>query len=279
MKFIITGGTGFVGQNLIPFLLNNGHKITVIGRNKKKARQFDWYGQIKFIEQDIDDTASPLPRELFQEHDAMLHLAWHGLPNYNDLFHFEVNLPANYHFLKYAIRSGLKRLVVAGTCMEYGFKSGPLSESTPAAPTTPYGLAKDSLRKFLEHLQHELSFDLQWARLFYMHGPGQSPNSLLASLDRAIKEGRSSFDMSKGEQLRDYLPISTVANKLANLLEDPKITGITNICSGAPISVRNLVENRVKELGANIKLNFGIYPYPDYEPMAFWGQTNDAKSI
>jgi nucleoside-diphosphate-sugar epimerase len=104
-----------------------------------------------------------------------------------------------------------------------------------------------------------------------MYGEGQNPNSLLTMLDQAIQRGDPSFNMSGGEQLRDYLPVTEVATRLVKLLEHPELSGVINICSGAPISVRRLVENRIAERDASIKLNLGSYPYPDYEPMAFWG--------
>ena len=90
-------------------------------------------------------------------------------------------------------------------------------------------------------------------------------------LDRAIDRGDESFNMSGGEQLRDYLPVAEVAARLVTLVEHSDLSGTINICSGTPISVRRLVENRIAERNANITLNLGHYPYPDYEPMEFWG--------
>ncbi|MFM8742985.1 MAG: methyltransferase domain-containing protein, partial [Cytophagales bacterium] len=78
------------------------------------------------------------------------------------------------------------------------------------------------------------------------------------------------FNMSGGEQLRDYLPVEAVAQQLFELYVSTR-TGTYNICSGNPISVRRLVEERIKDRCASIQPNLGYYPYPDYEPMAFWG--------
>ena len=106
-----------------------------------------------------------------------------------------------------------------------------------------------------------------------MYGKGQNPKSLMSQLDVAIKKGDPVFKMSGGEQLRDYLPIENVAQKLLDLFIKNK-DGCFNICSGNPISVRRLVEERIKERGSDIKLDLGYYPYPDYEPMSFWGVRN-----
>jgi dTDP-6-deoxy-L-talose 4-dehydrogenase (NAD+) len=76
--------------------------------------------------------------------------------------------------------------------------------------------------------------------------------------------------MSGGEQLRDYLPIAAAAAQIVALYERAQ-PGISNICSGNPISVRRLVEQRIAQRGATIKLHLGYYPYPDHEPLAFWG--------
>lgn len=272
MKVLVTGATGFVGGHVIPLLLERGHAVSAVARDAIKARNFAWYPDVRFISCDIHHLDG-VPATMFSGHDAVLHLAWPGLPRYKELFHFEENLPAAYRFLKSLVENGVAHLLVTGTCLEYGMRKGCLSEEMPSDPSNPYALAKDTLRKFLEELKRVHFFKLQWARLFYMYGPGQNPNSLIAQLDRAIDSGEKSFNMSGSEQLRDYLPVEEVARRLVSLLEHPECEGIVNICSGSPISVRRLVEQHIEKNKAQIKLNLGCYPYPDYEPMTFWGST------
>lgn len=207
----------------------------------------------------------------FGEVDALVHLAWQGLPNYQEPFHYERNLPGDYRFLKAMIERDVRQVLVTGSCFEYGKQNGCLVEGMPTYPANSYALAKDTLRKFLQLLQGQHPFLLQWIRLFYLHGPGQNQNGLLAQLDRAIDRGDAVFNMSGGEQLRDYLAITEAARLLALILEHPQLAGITNCCSGTPISVRRMVEMRIAERKAHIKLNIGYYPYRAYEPMAFWG--------
>lgn len=208
---------------------------------------------------------------LADEPDALIHLAWSGLPNYKSEHHVDEELPSQYRFLEGLIRDGLKNLLVTGTCLEYGLQSGALSEDQGTRPITQYGIAKDSLRKQLETLKTSVPFQLSWARLFYMYGEGQSPNSLLPQLRSAVARGDKTFNMSGGEQLRDYLPVTEVARILVALAMNGRDNGIVNVCSGHPISVRALVEGWIEENGWSIALNPGHYPYPEYEPMAFWG--------
>jgi dTDP-6-deoxy-L-talose 4-dehydrogenase (NAD+) len=85
--------------------------------------------------------------------------------------------------------------------------------------------------------------------------------------------------MSGGEQLRDYLPVSTVASNIVSLSLQQSVEGIINCCSGKPISVRKLAENYIQEKGSKIRLCLGHYPYPDYEPMAFWGDNKKLNKI
>ena len=85
--------------------------------------------------------------------------------------------------------------------------------------------------------------------------------------------------MSGGEQLRDYLPVAEVGKLLCKIGLQSEVTGIINCCSGKPISVKRFVESYISSRGAKIKLNLGVYPYPDYEPMAFWGNTSKLNVI
>jgi len=270
MRVMVTGATGFVGRHVVNELLARGHTVVAIARDIKRAREMPWFDRVGFIQCDLHESFEPLLQPECLP-DAIVHLAWPGLPNYRDFFHISKNLPADLVFLEAAVKSGVPHLLIAGTCLEYGMQYGPLSEEMETRPTTPYGFAKDALRKALQLLQKESPFALQWMRLFYMYGEGQNRNSLLAQLDCAIDERQPVFNMSAGDQLRDYLPIQEVAEKFVLALESPQMDGIVNCCSGKPISVLDLVKQRCDAKASNIKLNRGYYPYPDYEPLAFWG--------
>jgi len=278
VKVLVTGATGFVGRHLVAALLARCCEVRAVARNAEKAQGMPWINHVEFVAADIH-AADLNVVALTEGIDALAHLAWPGLPNYRALFHFEHNLMADYRFIKSAIEAGVPQVLVTGTCFEYGMQSGPLSESTEPRPSNPYGLAKHTLHLFLQNLQQEQPFTLQWARLFYLHGEGQNPNSLLAALDRAIDSGEASFNMSAGEQLRDFLAIETAASHLAAILHQRDFGGVINCASGHPVSVRALVEQRLRERGATLDLNLGHYPYPTHEPLAFWAVTERLQQL
>ncbi len=277
-RVLVTGSTGFVGRYVVPLLVKHELEVVTTSRDEKKARQFDWYNKTEYKPCNIHESNIDF-FSFFGEPDIIIHLAWDGLPNYKSSFHVEKNLPANCHFLKNFLDGGVKKIVVAGTCYEYGIQCGCLSEDAATMPVTQYGLAKDTLRKYLEIMMPEYDTSFNWVRLFFMYGEGQNENSLIPQLKRAILSGDKVFNMSGGEQLRDYLNVKTVAEYICRIALQIKIDGIINCCSGKPISIRRLVEKIVSEMNSDITLNAGYYPYPDYEPLAFWGDVTRLKSI
>jgi dTDP-6-deoxy-L-talose 4-dehydrogenase (NAD+) len=115
--------------------------------------------------------------------------------------------------------------------------------------------------------------------LFYIYGKGQNPASVLSQLDGALERGETVFNMSAGEQLRDYLPVEKAAEYITRIAMQSRINGIINCCRGVPISIRKLVEDHLAKRQKSIRLNLGHYSYPDYEPMAFWGDRTKLNKI
>jgi nucleoside-diphosphate-sugar epimerase len=253
MKVAVTGARGFIGRHVLAELARRGVEVIATER-PGVARVRAAVSDVRWVALDI---ASP-PVDAFatlQRPDVLLHLAWDGLPNYRSPHHVESELPRQFEFLSHAVRHGLPALVVAGTCFEYG------------------------LRKRLQQLKAVHAFDLTWARLFYTYGDDQPGASLFPMLKAAVAAGHTEFPMSGGEQLRDYLPVDEVARRLVNLAVNPADRGPINVCSGRPISVRQLVESWIGQNGWNIVPKYGELPYSDLEPMAFWGESDDVDRL
>ncbi|MDR2511413.1 MAG: NAD(P)-dependent oxidoreductase [Bacteroidales bacterium] len=280
-KILITGATGFIGRNVIGYLLQNEQYsliATSIEDKETAEKIFPLLKQTTYAPKNLNDKEENY-FDFFGRPDIVIHLSWEGLPNYYELFHIEKNLSSNFYFIKNLIVNGLKDISLAGTCFEYGLQNACLKEDMPTYPTTPYGLAKDTLRKFIEALRRYYDFSMKWVRIFYPYGDGQAPKSLWSQMKKAVENGDKTFNMSQGDQLRDYLPIKKVAEYIAKIATQNEITGIINCCSGKPLSVKQFVENFFAAHNYSIQLNLGYYPYPDYEPMEFWGDVTKLNKI
>lgn len=279
-RVLVTGATGFIGSYVVRELLARGITVIATSVNAARAATHEWFSLVNYVPFDL--RAFDGTEDLFQKFlkpDLAIHLAWEGLPNYKAPFHLEENVPRHFTFLRNLIHHGIGDLTVTGTCFEYGLREGELSEEMTPMPSNSYAAAKERLRELLMELSANESFRFRWVRLFYMYGKGQSPNSLLSQLQSALDRGDEVFNMSPGDQLRDYLKVEDVAKYIVSIALQNKELGIINCCSGEPISVIRLVEDYLQQHNRHIKLNRGFYPYSDIEPRDFWGNNTKLKKI
>ena len=279
-KVLVTGATGFIGHYVVEELLRLGHTVIASSSNKEHAVSKSWFHKVTYVPFDLKQTGDVQNlADYFGNPDMVIHLAWEGLPNYTAAFHLEENLPRHIAFLKNLVDHGVTDITIAGTCLEYGMKEGCLQEDMECNPANAYAIAKDRLRKELEQWSVQRPLNFKWIRLFYMFGKGQNPKSLISQLDKALEENAAVFNMSGGEQVRDFLPIEKVAAYMVAIALQQKITGVINCCSGQPVKLKDFVEQYLLKVNKHITLNLGYYPYTDYEPMAFWGNDTKLKSI
>jgi nucleoside-diphosphate-sugar epimerase len=276
-KIYITGATGFIGQHVTKHAIDKQYSVVALVRDVNRAAlvlpQSNNLTLVKCDMSEINHFAK------YRPNDVLLHCAWDNLDDVTSIIHIEKTLVNHYNFLKSVVLGGMKKIVVTGTFSEYGLQYGPVCASALTNPNTSYGIAKDSLHKFLRQLQLANSFELVWLRLFYSYSFRNNLRGIFFALEKALANGDKSFDMSSGEQLVDYLEIKTVADCIGRsiLFKD----GIYNVCSGIPIALKDLVEQWLKVNGDQIQLNLGAKPQRRFESPAIWGSEsfihNDAK--
>ena len=275
MKIAITGATGFIGQHVRNALAKTDHDLVLVVRGIEKAGEKT--ARESIVVADLNEERSDW-FELLGKPDVVLHLAWGGLPNYLDNYHLEVELPMQSKFLVALIDSGLKRLVVTGTCYEYGMSSGALSEEQETNPNTPYGIAKDNLRKLLFELQMTKGFDLTWARIFFPYGEGQSEYSLYSQLRSCANSGIKEFKIYNGESKLDFVPVKIVASSLLKLLAKYGI-GLVNIGSAKPRLVVDFAQELVTSNEWDLSLVLVQKNERSYEAKEFWADTSKLQRV
>jgi nucleoside-diphosphate-sugar epimerase len=276
MKIAITGATGFIGGHVRRRLALTDNEVVLGVRNLKRL------GEIAINETPVEMDISHEGTNWFEilgKPDAVLHLAWGGLPNYVDPVHVDIELPMQIKFLEGLVSSGLSNLVVTGTCYEYGPANGPLSEKHITDPNTSYGVAKDTLRKDLFALQSTQNFELTWARIFYPFGQGQSDSSLYSQLaNRAITKN-GELEIGNPQSVLDFVPVEDVAFALSKLVEQKEGLGVINLGSGVPTSVEDFVKKVISQHSWQVRIKHGSNGKRNYEPKAFWADASKLQEF
>ncbi len=122
MKILITGATGFIGKYVVDELLKIGNNdIVLTASNEASLKKIFLHRNVKIIPFDIyTNSKSKIDLYKFFDYpDRLIHLAWKGLPNYNESFHITENLIQDFNFITNLIHNGLNDITITGTCFEY----------------------------------------------------------------------------------------------------------------------------------------------------------------
>lgn len=279
MKVLVTGATGGLGELVISKLLSQNIEVIATSRNEEKAKQSSFFSKVKYIPFDINSQYNSDLYSYFNKPHALIHLAWEKLDEYKNEGHTTSILENHKQFLSNLIDNGLKDITVVGTCYEYGLQEGILKENMDSKPVLPYPQGKNLLRVFLEAKQKSTPFNLKWARVFYVFGEVKGRKNLYTHLINAIKNKDESFNMSGGEQIRDFLSPDEIAERIVKIALQNKISGVINCCSGKPVKLKDFVTDFLNKNNYKIKLNLGVFPYADYEPMETWGDTAKLDAV
>jgi nucleoside-diphosphate-sugar epimerase len=262
----LLGSEGFIGQ--------------AVQREAGELAVHSWSHRNANPEHHFDLLDSTTWQALLQQRPSqVMLLSWPGLPNYQELFHITRNLPACIELIEQLMAAGLQRLVVAGTCYEYGLQNGPLKEDHHTDPVNFYAIAKDTLRRVIASRYGQQDLQWCWARIFYPFGLGQNSKSLLPSLLKALETGEKTFPMGSGRQLRDFIDVQEVARQLLTIAIHQKAFGVYNVGTGIPRSVLETAEEAIASYGGNIRIERGVYPDRSDEPLAFWANMDKFQAL
>ncbi len=261
-KFVVTGGAGFIGSNIVEELLNQGHQVKVIdnlstGFAKNLAEFKD---KIEFVEGDIQDL--DLLQKEFAGFDYVLHqAALCSVPrSVNDpIKSNQSNIDGTLNVLVAARDNKIKRLVYASSSSVYGEATAEYKvETLPISPLSPYALTKYAAERYTQLFYKLYGLETVCLRYFNVFGPKQDPASQYSAviplfIDKILK-GESPVILGDGEQSRDFTYVAN--NVSANILAATAVGGageVMNVACGTSTTLNELVRLINEELGTDVK--------------------------
>lgn len=275
MHLYLTGGTGFIGSHFINHAVRAGHQITALKMPGTGPRVPVPDQQVEWI---TGDLATWQPGKHCENHEnsALIHFAAFGVSPQPCTWEqaFQFNVLDSIALFQRAIQAGIRKIIVCGSCVEYG-KSAERYEMIPTdAPLEPigaYAASKAAQSVAAAALCRETGIELAILRLFTVYGEGQHESNFWPALKKAALAGED-FPMTAGEQIRDFISVSDVAKAFLNVVDSSLSAGVPSIIhvgTGNPETLHHFATSWWKHWNASGNILFGAIPYRNGEVMKY----------
>ena len=281
MISLVTGGAGFIGSNLVDYLIQQGHEVICVDNESAECNdKFYWNDKACNIIGDITDY--DFIKNCFKDVDYVFHLAAESRLQpaiKNPIEAVYKNCVGTTTVLQCAREAGVKRFVYSSTSSGYGFNPSPNVETQPDDCLNPYSASKVAAEKFCKMYRDLYGLETVVLRYFNVFGE-RSPRRgqyapVIGIFDRQRLSGEALTIVGDGTQRRDFIYVGDVAK--ANLIAaeanlDKKYFGqVFNIGSGINYSVQ--------EIADAISDNQTYIPKRDGEMETTWSNIEKASEI
>lgn len=222
-KILVTGGSGFIGTNLIKLLIKKNFDVYVL-ENEKKI----FIKEEKKLFSSINDIAKVYKFISKIKPDILVHLAWSKIPNFSPINN-KYNFKIQKRFLKMIEKTEIKKIFISGTCLEYGNSFGKVKESSIVKNLQSFAYYKDRLRKYCFNILRKKK--VVWGRVFYVYGKGQKKTSLINLVAKKNK-----IYLKEPFTFCDFIHVQDVCSAIIFLINS-NYNRIINISSSFPVSV------------------------------------------
>ena len=236
MKILISGGSGFIGKNLVNYLIQKKKNIMLIGRNLNfanvKQKNFD-LNQLNYDYREI----------INYNPDVFIHLAWEKIPDYSEEIS-KKNYNNTIRIIQRLVNlTNCKKIISTGSCWEYndGNVLGECREDFLTNPKKPFSIYKDKIFKEVSEIAKKKNIIFNWLRLFYVYGPGQKNDSIIPMLIETLKS-KKKINMNYPGNINDYIYIDDVIKIIEGFISKDINSGIYNVGSGKGIEAKKLLE-------------------------------------
>ena len=265
-RYVVTGGAGFIGSNIVEELLRRNHEVTVVDdlATGRASNLTEFKDKIDFVAGSIMDLE--LLQEVFKDKDYILHQA--AIPSVpksveNPQLSLSVNVMGTLNVLIAARDNKLKKVVYAASSSAYGDQEGDYKvETMLPKPMSPYATAKLTGEHLCQSFAKVYGLPTVCLRYFNVFGPRQDPNSyysaVIPKFIKAVLKDEQPIIFGDGTQSRDFTFVmnNVRANILAAENEEVKMGEMMNIATGQAINLLDLLKLINKALGKDIGPKF-----------------------
>jgi len=256
MKYLVTGGAGFIGSHIAQALLNDGQSVRILdnfssGKRENIAELRRQFGrdQLEVLEGDVRDASRV--NEAVAGIEVIFHeAAFVSVPQSMDEPQecFDVNLTGTSLLFDAARRADVRRAVVASSAAVYGESDAlPSVEETLLMPKSPYAVSKRVNEMYAELFTNSFNFEVVALRYFNVYGPRQRPDSMYAAavpiFARRLLDGKPITIFGDGGQTRDLISVRDIVRANVMASEHQNAAGkVFNICTGVETRLLDLLE-------------------------------------
>jgi UDP-glucose 4-epimerase len=265
MRYLVTGGAGFIGSNTVEELVRRGHSVVVLDdlSSAKEDNLADVRNKITFIKGAITDIE--VVRKAMHEAEYVLHLAARtSVPRSvkDPIETNKINIDGTLNVLVAAKELKVKRVVFAASSAAYGeTPTLPKMETMQPQPVSPYGVSKYVGELYAQTFGRCYGLENVSLRYFNIFGPRQDPSSpysgVLAKFCAAFLEETQPVVFGDGEQTRDFTYVENAVQ--ANLLacEAPNVSGkVFNVGTGGRISLNEVLHALARISGKKLETKY-----------------------
>ena len=260
MKFVVTGGAGFIGSNIAKLLVKKGHDVIILDNFNTGRKENLESIKDKIDLHIVDIRDKKIINEIINESDGIFHQA--ALANVYESFskskeYFDVNVNGTKNIFEIAKENEIK-VVFASSSSVYGeVKIMPITENIDRNPIHPYGQTKLECEFLAEKFSKE-GLKVIGLRYFNVYGLGQNDAyaGVITKFLNKIKEKKSPEIFGDGSQTRDFIFVKDVANANLSAMESEINFEFFNIGSQKSISILELAQIIIKKSGLNLKPEF-----------------------
>ena len=262
-RALVTGGTGFVGANLVRRLLQEGHTVGLLVRERHDPwRLSDVSGKLQWIPMSFEeDDVLKAALADFKPH-WVFHLAAHGAYSWQQETGsiLKTNVLGTASLLDACLRVGFEAFVNTGSSSEYGFKDHPPHEDESLEPTSPYAVSKAAATLYCAQAARASGAPIVTLRLYSAYGPWEEPRRLIPQLIARGLEGRLP-PLASPDTARDYVYAADVCDAFLLAARKRHEPGaVYNVGTGVQTTLRQAVEATRRVLGVTAEPTWKSMP-------------------